>query len=340
MNATTYAVDLAKAVMQVYWVDAQTGEIGQRALKRSQLAEFFARRVAGRIVMEACGSAHHWARTLGALGHEVRLIHPRHVRAYVRGNKNDMTDARAIWCAAHAPQMRWVPIKGVQQQAVLALHRARAHWVKVRTQVVNGLRGLLYEFGVVLPGGRQAGLGAIRAQRAQIDEKLPEVVRPLIDGQLQMLGQIEERTEAIEAELAQLERQLKSAQRVRAIPGIGLLGSTALAALLGEHARGYSTGREFAACLGLVPQHSGTGGKVVIGSLSKRGDPYVRTLLIHGARSVITHGKHEHTWIGKLLERRPFNVAVVALANKMARTAWALVAHGRDYEPGGLAKAG
>lgn len=340
MDVTTYGVDVAKAVMQVYWVDASTGEIGQRTLKRSQLPGFFARRPVGRIVMEACGSAHYWARTLGALGHEVRLVHARHVRPYVRGNKNDATDARAIWSAGHAPQMRWVPVKDEQQQAVLALHRVRSHWVKVRTQVVNALRGLLYEFGVVLPGGRQAGLGAIRAHRAQLDARLPAVLHPLIDGQLQMLGQIEQRTEAIEAQLAALESQLDSARRVRAIPGVGPLGATALAALLAEDAKGYRTGREFAACLGLVPKHSGTGGKVVIGKLSKRGDPYVRTLLIHGARSVITHGRHHVGWVQQMLQRRPFNVVVVALANKMARTAWALVAHGRDYEPGGLAKAG
>jgi len=145
MNATTYGLDIAKTVMQVYWVDGETGEIGQRTLKRAQLVPFFANRPAARVVIEACGSAHYWARTLGALGHEVRLVHARHVRPYVRGNKNDAADARAIWSAAHQPGLRWVPAKSEDQQSVLALHRVRAQYVKTRTQMVNGLRGLLYE---------------------------------------------------------------------------------------------------------------------------------------------------------------------------------------------------
>jgi transposase len=339
MNATTYGLDIAKTVMQVYWVDGETGEIGSRTLKRAQLAPFFASRPAGRIVIEACGSAHYWVRTLGALGHEVRLVHARHVRAYVRGNKNDAADAQAIWSAAQRPGMRWVPVKGQEQQAVLALHRVRAQYVKNRTQMVNGLRGLLYEFGVALPGGRRAGLKAIVASRAQLDAALPAPMCALIDGQFEMLGAIERRIEAVEAQLRALEQQLASAQRVRAIPGVGPLGATALAAVLGEDALGYRNGREFAACLGLVPRHRGSGGKVSIGKLSKRGDPYLRTLLMHGARSVIHHAKDRSPWLEQMLARRPLNVVVAALANKMARTAWALVAHGREYQGGGFARA-
>jgi len=339
MNATTYGLDIAKTVMQVYWVDGETGEIGQRTLKRAQLVPFFANRPAARVVIEACGSAHYWARTLGALGHEVRLVHARHVRPYVRGNKNDAADARAIWSAAHQPGLRWVPAKSEDQQSVLALHRVRAQYVKTRTQMVNGLRGLLYEFGVVLPGGRQAGLKAIAASRAQLDAALPAPMRELIDGQFGMLATIERRIQEIEAQLQALERQLESARRVRAIPGVGPLGATALAAVLGEDARGYRNAREFAACLGLVPRHTGTGGKVSVGRLSKRGDPYLRTLLMHGARAVIHHAKDKNPWLQQMLARRPLNVVVAALANKMARTAWALVAHGREYKVGGMARA-
>ena len=339
MDRTTYGLDIAKAVMQVYWVDGETGEIGQRALKRAQLATFFAKRAPARVVLEACGSGHYWARTLSALGHEVRLVHARHVRPYVRGNKNDAADAKAIWSAAHAPGLRWVPVKSEQQQAVLSLHRARAQWMKVRTQTVNALRGLLYEFGVLLPAGRQAGVKGIRASRAELDAMLPAPMRELIDGQLAMLGQVDHRIEAIEVQLQGLEKQLDSARRLRQVPGIGPLGATALAAVLGEQARGYRSAREFAACLGLVPRHSGTGGKVSIGKLSKRGDPYIRTLLMHGARSVIHHAKLKSPWLEQMLARRPLNVVVAALANKMARTAWALVAHGREYQAGGLAKA-
>jgi transposase len=227
MNVTTFGLDIAKNVMQVHWVDGQTGEVGRRALKRSQLAPFFARQAQCRIVLEACGSSHYWGRTLSALGHEVRLIHARHIRPYVRGNKNDAADAQAIWSAAQQPEMRWVPIKSEQQQAVLSLHRVRAQWIKVRTQTTNGLRGLLYEFGVLLPGGRQAGVKALGASRAEIDAKVPVLMHGLIDGQLQMLRQIDERIAAIEGELQGLEHQLDSARRVRPIPGGYGLGGRA-----------------------------------------------------------------------------------------------------------------
>jgi len=339
MNPTTYGLDIAKKVMQVHWVDSGSGEIGRRTLKRSQLVPFFARQAPARVVLEACGGAHYWGRTLSGLGHEVRLVHARHVRPYVRGNKNDAADAQAIWSAAQQPQMRWVPLKSEEQQAVLSLHRVRAQWVQVRTQTVNGLRGLLYEFGVLLPGGRQAGVKALAASRAEIDAKVPVLMHALIDGQLAMLRQIEAQVEAIEVQLNGLEEQLVSAQRVRAIPGVGLLSATALAGVLGPDAKGYRSAREFAACLGLVPRHEGTGGKVRVGKLSKRGDPYLRTLLMHGARAVIFHAKVKSAWLQRLLARRPLNVVVAALANKMARTAWALVAHGREYQAEGLARA-
>jgi transposase len=339
MNPTTFGLDIAKKVMQVHWVESDSGEIGRRTLKRSQLVKFFAGQVSARVVLEACGGAHYWGRTLSALGHEVRLVHARHVKPYVRGNKNDAADAQAIWSAAQQPQMRWVPLKSEEQQAVLSLHRVRAQWVKVRTQTVNGLRGLLYEFGVLLPGGRQAGVKALAASRAEIDAKVPVLMHGLIDGQLAMLRQIEAQVEAIEAQLRGLEEQLDTARRMRAIPGVGLLGATALAGVLGADAKGYRSAREFAACLGLVPRHEGTGGKVRVGKLSKRGDPYLRTLLMHGARAVIFHAKVKSAWLQRLLARRPLNVVVAALANKMARTAWALVAHGREYQAGGLARA-
>ncbi len=300
MNPTTFGLDIAKNVMQVHWVDRETAEVGRRMLKRSQLAPFFARQRPARVVLEACGSAHYWGRTLSKLGHEVRLVHARHVRPYVRGNKNDAADAQAIWSAAQQPGLRWVPLKSEEQQAVLSLHRVRAQWVKVRTQTVNALRGLLYEFGVVLPGGRQAGLKAIAANRAKINAQMPTLMQGLIDGQLAMLRQIEARIEAIGAELQALSEQLDSARRLRTIPGVGLLGATALAGALGADAKGYRSAREFAACLGLVPRHAGTGGKVRLGTLSKRGDPYLRTLLMHGARSVIFHAKHPSAWLQRL----------------------------------------
>jgi transposase len=331
MDRTTYGLDIAKNVMQLHWVEAETGEIGRKKLARAKLAAYFAQLKPVRIVMEACGSAHHWARVLGGLGHQVELLPPAPVRPFVRSNKDDAADARAIWLAGQQSDIRRVPQKSVEQQAVLALHRTRQHWVSVRTATVNSLRGLLYEFGVVLRGGRQAGLKALAEQRAVIDAQLPATMRTLVDGQLQTLTQIGQRIDELEREIAALRQQLKGARELDQVPGIGVLGSTALAATLGD-AKAWRSGREFSASIGLVPAHAGTGGKVRIGHLSKRGDPYLRTLLIHGARSVIEHAKDKPRWLEQLLARRPMNVAVVALANKMARTAWAIVAHGRTYQ--------
>jgi transposase len=331
MDRTTYGLDIAKNVMQLHWVEAETGEIGRKKLARAKLAAYFAQLEPVRIAMEACGSAHHWARVLGALGHEVELLPAAQVRPFVRSNKDDAADARAIWLAAQHSDIRRVPQKSVEQQAVLALHRTRSHWVNVRTATVNSLRGLLYEFGVVLRGGRQAGLKVLAQQRAAIDEQLPEAMRALVDGQLDTLTQIGQRLAQLEREIAALQRQHNGARELDRVPGIGVLGSSALAATLGD-AKAWRSGREFSASIGLVPAHAGTGGKVRVGHLSKRGDPYLRTLLIHGARSVIEHTKDKPKWLQQLLARRPQNVAVVALANKMARTAWALMAHGRTYQ--------
>ena len=331
MNRTTYGLDIAKNVMQLHWVDGETGEIGRKKLVRAKLGEYFAQLQPVRIVMEGCGSAHHWARVLGGLGHQVELLPARQVRPFVRSNKDDAADARAIWLAAQQSDIRRVPQKTVEQQAVMALHRSRQHWVRVRTATINALRGLLYEFGVVLPGGKLAGLKTLVAHRADIDARVPAPMARLIDGQLDMLKDIEHRIDQLEAEIAGLQKQTGKADKLRKVPGIGVLGASALGATLGDGS-GWRSGREFAASLGLVPVHSGTGGKVHMGHLSKRGDPYLRTLLIHGARSVIQHAKLKPTWLEQLLARRPMNVAVVALANKLARTAWALVAHGRDYQ--------
>lgn len=331
MDRTTYGLDIAKSVMQLHWVDGETGEIGRKKLARAKLAAYFAQLKPVRIVMEACGSAHHWARVFTAQGHVVELLPAWQVRPFVRGNKDDAADARGIWRAAQQRDIRRVPQKSVEQQAVLALHRTRSHWVSVRTATVNALRGLLYEFGVVLRGGRQAGLKALGEQRAGIDEQLPPTMRTLVDAQLQALHHIGRHIDALEGQIAALQGQLPGAAKLRQVPGIGVLGSTALAATLGD-AKGWRSGRVFSASIGLVPAHAGTGGKVRVGQLSKRGDPYLRTLLIHGARSVIAQTKHKPRWLEQLLARRPLNVVVVALANKMARTAWALIAHGRTYQ--------
>lgn len=331
MNATTtYAVDIAKNVIQLHWVEPATGEIHRKKLSRAKFSEFIAQRQPARVVMEACGGAHHWGRWLATLGHQAELLPARQVRAFVRGNKDDAADARAIWLAAQQSDIRRVPVKTDEQQAVLSLHRMRTHWMSVRTATINALRSLLYEFGVVLPVGKQIALKALAAQRADIDEKLPASMVRLIDAQLQALKEVEHNVKVFEDEIAVVQKSHDTAKRLRQVPGIGLLGATALSAVLGDGC-GWRNGREFACCLGLTPRHTGTGGKVRMGGISKRGDPYVRTLLASGARAVLA-SPHPPQWATQLLARRPVNVVVMAMANKMARTAWALVAHGRGFD--------
>jgi len=331
MNATTYAADIAKNVLQVHWVDPLTGEVGRKKLSRAKFTEFFASRQPARIVMEACGSAHHWGRTLGAMGHHIELLPAKQVRAFVRGNKDDAADARAIWLAAQQGDIRRVPVKSTEQQAVQFLHRTRSHWISIRTATINALRSMLYEFGVVLPQGKSHALKVLGEQRAHIDAHLPATVQRLVDTQLQALRDLEHQVQRVEAEIESVQKQSDTAKRLRKVPGIGLLGATALAAMLGKDAKGWRNAREFSSCLGLPPKHTGTGGKVRMAGMSKRGDPYVRTLLISGARCLMSQ-KNAPPWIVKLLARRPPNVVAVAIANKRARIAWALIANGRDYD--------
>jgi len=331
MNATaTYGVDIAKSVIQVHWIELDTGEICRKKLTRAKVAEFFARKPAGVVAIEACGGAHHWGRALAALGHDVQLLPARQVRAFVSGNKDDAADARAIWLAAQHEDIRRVPVKSAQQQAELSVHRMRSHWVSMRTATVNTLRGLLYEFGVVLPKGRGASLKQLAEQRASVDAQLPPLMARIVDDQLLALREIEQHVLALEHELRAVQRSSQTAQRLHKVPGIGLLGATALASILGDGAA-WRSAREFAACLGLTPAHSGTGGKVRIGKISKRGDSYLRTLLIHGARNLVRVA-NPPDWIANMLARRPFNVVATAVAHKLAKIAWAMVAHQTSYE--------
>ena len=333
MPVTTYGLDIAKNVFQLYWVDHETGEISNRRFTRHRLIEFFANRPRGTIALEACGSAHWWARKLEVLGHNAILLHARFVRPFVQNNKTDAADAKAICTAAQQPQMRTVAVKTPEQQAVLALHRMRSSLVKSRTSQINQLRGLLYEFGIALRGGRQAGLQQIRGRMAEIESTLPTLLFTAIKDQLERILNLDAEIEGIERRLASWRKQEQACQAIAAIPGIGLLTGTALVATLGD-ANAFKSGREFAAFVGIVPRQTGTGGIVKLGRISKRGDPYLRTLLIHGARAAVFSSKNKDPWIEALLKRRPANVVVVAVANKIARTAWAILAHGRPYERG------
>lgn len=330
-EVTTIAVDIAKRLFSAYWVDAETGEIGAKTMTRAKLEEFMRRREPSRVVLEAGGSAHYWGRWLARQGHEVRLIAAQHVRPFVRTNKTDGADARAIWEAARRPEIKWVVVKSETSQAVLALHRMRRQLINMRRMQGNQLKGLLYEFGVV---------ASARLTAAQIEEwvgagRVPQLLAASLTEQIERIARLKgeelELTRAIERH--NLDDAL--AMRLLAVPGIGRLTASALSAELSAGAKSFANGRQYAACKGIAPRLRGTGGKVHPGAISKRGDPYVRTLLIHGARSVIVHqrrAKRLSPWLNALLERRPLNVAVVALANKMARTAWALAAHAQAYQ--------
>lgn len=330
MNATTYGMDIAKNVFQVHWVESTSGEICRRKLSRSKVLAFFAKRLPARVVIEACGGAHHWARELAVLGHHVELLPAHQVRKFVSGNKDDAADARAIWLAAQHPDIRRVPLKSTQQQAELSVHRLRSHWMQVRTATINCLRGLLYEFGVVLPKGRCTALRFLAEQRAQVDQQLPGTMVQLLNSQLQALGTLDAQIASLEVQIEAVQRSNEVAQRLRQVPGIGLLGATALAATLGDGSA-WRSAREFACCMGLTPRHTGTGGKVRMGGITKRGDAYIRTLLIHGARNLVRCAQPA-PWIAQLLERRPFNVVATAVAHKLARAAWAMVVQGTAWQ--------
>lgn len=326
-------IDLAKLVFQVHEVNADTGEILSTQLKRAKFLESFVNRSPCLIGMEACGGAQHWARRLMAMGHTVKLLPARSVRPFVGGNKNDVADARAIWTAVQQPGIKAVAVKSEAQQAVLALHRMRQQLVKFRTAQINALRGLLTEYGEVMPKGRAALTQAIPDVLGRLADRLPTVLIDTLREQFARIGSLDGQIAEIERRLQTWHRQDDACQRIAAIPGVGLLTATAAVATMGD-AKAFRSGREFAAWLGLVPRQVGTGGRVKLLGISKRGDTYLRTLLIHGARSVLTHSKEPPVWIQTLLQRRPLNVAVVALANKMARTLWALLAHQRTYQTG------
>jgi len=336
MKITTTGIDLAKSVFQVHGVDERGKAVLKKQLKRSQVIAFFANLPPCLIGMEACGSAHHWARQLQVLGHTVKLMAPQYVKPYVKTNKHDAADAEAICEAVGRPTMRFVPIKTVEQQVILTIHRARQGFVKARTAQGNQMRGLLAEFGLVLPQG-MSHLRRLPGMLEEGDNALPDSFR-------QLLARLHEHLQQLDRQVAELEREIQrwhkdnaASQRVAALPGLGALSASALVATV-SNGRSFANGRQVAAWLGVVPRQASSGGQVKLLGISKRGDSYLRTLLIHGARAVvrqaILHPERADPWLKRLLARRPKNVVAVALANKNARIAWALLAHGREYQRG------
>ncbi|MCY4503357.1 MAG: IS110 family transposase [Alphaproteobacteria bacterium] len=329
-NRTVVGVDTAKRVFQLYWVDMETGEVVDLKLTRAKFLKHFAARAPCVVAMEACGGSQHWARELRALGHEARLLPAKAVRPFVAGNKNDVHDARAIWTAVQMPGVKTVAIKSEEQQAILALHRMRQQLVKFRTAQINALRGLLTEYGEVMAKGRAGIARAIAPALERVAERLPAMMVESLREQWARVGQLDKEIAMIERRIALWHRSCPDSRRIAKIPGVGILTATAVVATMGDPAA-FSSGREFAAWLGLAPRHTGTGGRVRMLGISKRGDKYLRTLLIHGARAVLTRSKTPPEWARRLAGRRPPNVVTVAMANKTARTIWALMAHDREY---------
>jgi len=334
MNATTVGIDLAKNVFQVHGVNGHGKVVLRRQLRRDQLAAFFANMPPCLVGMEACGSAHHWARKLQGFGHTVKLMAPQFVKPYVKTNKNDAADAEAICEAVARPNMRFVPIKNMEQQAVLALHRVRQSFVKARTAQANQIRGLLAEFGLIIP----QGVGHIAKRVPDLIEDaendLPGSFRLLIQRLLEQLKELDRQANEIEDQILAWHRQSGDSRKLAELPGIGPITASAMVATVGD-AKSFENGRQMAAWLGLVPRQYSSGGKSVLLGISKRGDVYLRTLLIHGARSVLYAAQRKKQeidgWLDGLIRRRNANVAAVALANKNARIVWALLAHERTY---------
>ncbi len=324
-------LDIAKHVFQLHTVNMSTGEIVNVQIKRAKVLEYFANLTACLVAIEACGGAHHWARELSKLGHTVRLLHAKIVRPFVSGNKTDATDARAIWLAVQQPGVKFVGIKTTEQQATLTLHRQRELLMKMRTMQTNALRGLLYEFGATFAQGRNALFKDVEAALDALSHSLPKMVADSLREQVLRIKAMSTDMLAIEKRLALQLKADAAMQRIAQIPGVGLLTATAAIATMGE-ARAFKSGREFCAWLGLVPKQTGSAGKVRLGGISKRGDTYLRTLLIHGARSVLAHAKEPGAWLEGLKARRPANVVIVAQAAKMARTIWAVTAKEQAYQ--------
>ena len=335
MEMKTIGIDLAKNVFQVHAVDSRGKVVLRKQFHRNQLAIFFANLSPCLIGMEACGSAHHWARKLESLGHTVKLMAPQFVKPYVKSNKNDAADAEAICEAVSRPSMRYVPIKNVEQQAVLSLHRVRQGFVKARTAQANQIRGLLSEFGIIVPQGIAYVTQRVPQLMEDASHELPESFRGLIDRLLEHLRLLHHQVAEIEVQIQAWHRENALSRRVEQIPGIGYLTASALVASIGD-AKNFKNGRQLAAWLGLVPRQHSSGGKQNLLGMSKRGDAYLRTLMIHGARSVIYRVLQKadpKNWAFSVAIRRNKNVAAVALANKSARIVWALLAHDRSFRP-------
>ena len=333
-NMTTIGLDLAKRVFQLHGMDQEGRTVLRQKVRRGQVLKVFATFPPCLVGMEACGSAHYWARELSAQGHHVRLIPPHYVRPFLKTNKHDAADAEAIAEALVRPTMRFAPIKSADQQAVLMLHRSRELLVKQRTMLINAVRGHCSELGMTVSQGASRVNDLLVMIADPEDTRLPVFARKALGVLIAQLQAVKKAIRTLESQLQAWHRSQEASQRLTTIPGVGVITATALVATIGDGSQ-FKSGRHLSAWLGLVPRQHSSGGKSRLGRISKRGDGYLRRLLVHGSRAVLRWQrgvpKQPSPWIGELLTRRPTNVVLVAMANKTARTVWAMMRDQQDF---------
>jgi error-prone DNA polymerase len=337
MSATMIGLDTAKSVFQVHGVEEAGRTVLKRKLRRSELIPFFEKQESCSVVMEACGAGHHWARILTGLGHEVKLIAPEAVRPFVKkGKKNDPADAAALCIVGSRPDIKFVPIKTLEQQGILALHSARSLMVKHKTATANAMRGTTTEFGVTVPKGDK--LDELM-ELVEADQSIPERARQAIEELRGHWVAIAGRIEKLDQQIVEHARTDETARRLATVPGIGPITASLIAATVGDNIGAFKSARHFAAWLGLVPRQYSTGGKTKLGRITKAGDKEIRRSLVMGATSMAWRAPQWNSaagvWTKGLLERRPFRLVTVALANKMARIAWALMTRKEVYHAKG-----